>query len=218
MKQSKKVAVFFSNYQKRLEKAISLYREKETTWKYLEASLTLFVIAFFTLFAIRPAVVTISSLVGEIKEKEEISLKMRKKINNLIAAQEEYAKVQEKISVIDNFLPDEPDIAQGISQVLGLSFDNSLSGDINISELSLIGGETESNLSAFNFVFNTKGDYQTLRKFISELTKTQRWLAVERYQIGSEKKKDKEPDTLGLNIEGSFFYWVNKIAKSEKQK
>ncbi len=209
------IAKLFNNYQKGLTKAIEKYQEQEEAWRYTEVALTLFTVAFFVLFAIRPAVVTISSLVGEIKEKETISLKMRGKINAIIAAQEEYALVQEKADLIDSFLPVSFNISQGLTQVIGSANQSQVSlGGISLAGVSLIGEEEvkkekekkeeNENLSELNFSFSSKGDYFNLKQVVKMIVETRRWIDLTQYQI---TKSQKEEEPLSLTINGRLFYW-----------
>jgi len=219
-----RIADLLGKYQKGLNQAIKKYREKEEVWKYTEASLTLFTIAFFVIFAIRPAVTTISGLVGEIKEKELISSKMRKKINAIIEAQEEYALYQQRVSLVDSFLPPNLNVAQGLAQVIGAAGETRLPAEgVSVSEFELnnqvaakaVSGksgtkktvsEKSSQLGEVKFNFGSTGDYSDLREFISRLIKTRRWIEISQYQIGKSQDED-NTSQLKLTINGKLYFW-----------
>ena len=57
------------------------HRNNERFWSYIEFSATLTLVVLFLSLAIRPTVLTIAKLAGEIKSKEEASLKMKGKID-----------------------------------------------------------------------------------------------------------------------------------------
>lgn len=204
------------------EKIISRAREKAEIWRYIEVSLTLFVIAFFVIFAIRPAATTIAGLVGEIKEKEVISLKMRQKINAVVLAQEAYAGVQEKIGPLDSFLPTNFNLAQGLAQFAGPALESGVSAEAaGVSELAIAGElattkeakekpkEKQSNLLSFDFNFRAKGEYKRLLDFFRAALSSRRWFEISQYQIAKPQKKE-ETENLILNLSGKMFYWGGK--------
>jgi len=213
---------FLKKYSGGVKKAIRIYKEKEMVWRYTEVSLTLFTIAFFVIFAIRPAIATISGLIGEIKDKEELTAKMKGKINAIIAAQEEYSLYQEKIAAVDSFLPTDYKVAQGTAQVIGSAQDSQvfLKG-INFSEFPITGksksetkgkAKSESPLTNVGFNFSASGDYLNLKEFTSRVWKTRRWLEISNYQIGKSKKQGEssESEQLTLTIDGKLYCWRDK--------
>jgi len=116
---------------RRLKGFLNQYRENEQIWAYTETALTIFLIAIFVFFAIRPAVITITGLLSEIEAKEELVLKIRKKINSVVQAQDSYAQVQSRHKVLEAFLPDDPHYTHTAAQVQGVSQDSNL----NISKI-----------------------------------------------------------------------------------
>ncbi len=209
---------WFKPYQEKLTQVA----KQETTWKYVEVSLTLFTIAFFVIFAIRPAVSTISGLVGEIKEKEATSLAMKRKINAIIEAQENYARYQREIGLIDSFLPSDFSLAQGLAQVLGSAGEARVVLEtVNLPELTFAGGSNlkartivtskgsnreVSVLKGINFSFSANGDYQRLRQLLNQLVNTRRWIEVSRYRIGLPKEKERGAE-LRLVVDGRVYFW-----------
>lgn len=216
-----KIAELFTRYQKGLRQAIRKYQKKEEAWKYAEASLTLFTIAFFVIFAIRPAVTTIAGLVGEIKEKEKISLQMRKKINSIIAAQEEYALYQERVNLIDDFLPTELEFASGLAQVVGAAGEAKVSQKgVRLAEIE-IGGpkktaksakvvkdgsrDQQSLLEGTEFSFNGSAEFFDFKNFINYLLKTRRWIEITQYQLGKDIKE--EGSQIKISVNGKMYFW-----------
>ncbi|MFH1561318.1 MAG: hypothetical protein ABID04_01930 [Patescibacteria group bacterium] len=210
-------------YQRKLMEAAEGYARKENTWKYLEVAMTLFVVVFFLIFAVRPAVTTISGLVGEIKDKEAVSLKMKKKINSIIAAQEEYSMVQGRILAIDDCLPAQPAVADGIAQLFGLGQTASLTlSGVNVSGFVLdeqgyredIRQDNKESLKGDEFGISFRGDYQNLRDLLTSLSSVRRWLGINSYQISSPDKKKDEGSLLNLSLNGVFYYFSSGFRNS----
>lgn len=97
----------FSN----LNPLFAYLRQKQEDQKFvrsLEIGGTFLLIAFFIFFAIKPTFLTISKLVGDIRHKKNLTLQLRKKIDDIIAAQDLFAQVQEKYYLVDESLPSHP--------------------------------------------------------------------------------------------------------------
>jgi len=203
-----------NDYKEKLGKNLEKTFQKESNWQYTEVILTLFVVAFFVLFAIRPAVVAISGLIGEIEDKKNLTQEMGLKINNIILAQEQYALVQEKHQVIESFLPSDFNLGTGLAQVLGTAKDGQVSiQNLGISDLEVIEQEKKKgNLAGVKFNFSTEGGYQDLKAFIKQLTETRRWTQLDQYQILEAKRERGETvEEAGLNlvVSGQILYWRN---------
>lgn len=224
-----KITELITICQERVSRTVQKYQKKEEVWKYTEISLTLFVIAFFTLFAIRPAAVTISGLVGEIKEKEKISLEMKKKINSVITAQEEYALYQQKVDLIDSFLPVRFNLASGLAQIVGAAGEAKVAQKgIGLAEINLgqpqkttevIGGtkrakkgvnkniktSQHSPLKEIDFNFHGDGRFPDFKNFVNFLLGTRRWIEITRYQLAQKTKEEK--DKIRITLDGKIYFW-----------
>ncbi|MGB9637645.1 MAG: hypothetical protein ACPLY7_02490, partial [Microgenomates group bacterium] len=83
-------------------------------------AITIFTVSFFLVAAIKPTLTTIAQLNREIKDKEEASRQLQKKINALITAQENYAKNSDNLILLDQALPENsefPALAYFLEQV-----------------------------------------------------------------------------------------------------
>ena len=92
-------------------------RENQRFMRYMEISGTFILIAFFAFFALKPTFFTISSLLGEIKSKNNLTQQLRKKIDDVIVAQDLFSQVQEKYYLVDASLPDSPGLYRTNSQI-----------------------------------------------------------------------------------------------------
>lgn len=212
-----------ANYTGEAKKKVDKYAEEEKTWYYIEVILTLFTISFFVIFAIRPAVVTISGLVGEVQRKKELSQRMKQKINEVIIAQEEYSLVQKNWEVLASFLPSEFDLPQGIAQLAGSAQEEDVSlTNLSLDDLDFVKHEVKSkkkeieadnkNLEGLNFSFKTKNDLEALKNFISQIKQSRRWTQVGNYQLSKADRKEKEEETgsIDLLVDGFWLFWLEK--------
>ena len=89
-----------------------IYRKRPDLKMFLEASLSLITILVFLLFALRPTLITIATLVREIKGKEELVAGLDQKIANLDAAEVVYSQEEQRINRVREAVPvsPEPDV------------------------------------------------------------------------------------------------------------
>jgi hypothetical protein len=207
MFKKKQIANQFKKYQDKVNAFLEEYAENKESWKYLEVIITVFSVAFFIVFAIRPAVVTISGLVGEINEKKDLTQKMQRKINSVIIAQEEFALVQGNRYILESYLPSEFAISQGIAQVAGAANEIGLPVEqLSVDHIQNMTNPPKS-FSGQKFNFSTKGDYQDIKEFIRLINLVRRWMEINNYQIGLNKDKEAALTSLTFFLNGQFHYW-----------
>lgn len=158
-------------------------------------SLTFFTICFFGIVAIRPTLVTIAKLTREIKDQKEASQKLQTKINSLVAAQAEYAKVVNLIPLLDEALPENsnfPRLAYFLEETATASA-------VEIQSLSFEKiifkeeGKKTKNKNPYNeivFSAGVAGEYHNLKQFLADLEASRRIIKIESFSIGEARKKD----------------------------
>jgi len=190
-------------------KAYRDYKEKEELWRYAEVVITLVTISFFIIFAIRPTVRAISGLLSEINNKEELSRKMRSKVNNVVEAQTNFAEIQEKIFLLDDSFPENYQLAQGASDLVGLALEDQLAvrgfsfSPVFFPPVDLEKGDTVSGIS---FNMSLRGSYQQAKAFVGRVKQLKRLVKVDRYSL-SIPKKQKESGLLDVFLSGKLFYF-----------
>ncbi|HEX7542661.1 MAG TPA: hypothetical protein VF385_01090, partial [Patescibacteria group bacterium] len=105
---------------------LSKQRENKKFVRSIEISGTFILISFFTFFAIKPTLLTISKLVGDIKAKELLVKQLKSKINDVIISQDLFSQVQEKYALVESSLPTSPRFYQAASQIVGLTEKNQI--------------------------------------------------------------------------------------------
>ncbi len=100
---------------------MATYKRRADLKVYLEIFLSLITISLFSIFALRPTLVTIAELIKDIETKREIIEKMDYKIENLSKAQLLYDKERKRIQLIDTSVPMTPSPEDFARQIEGLS-------------------------------------------------------------------------------------------------
>lgn len=193
-------------------KVYKKYKDKEELWRYGELVITLLAIAFFVIFAIRPTVKAISGLLSEIENKQELSVKMGKKINQVITAQTNYAAVQQQIDYLDQAYPQQPQIADGAAQLVGLGIEKGLVLDsISFSEVDMFVKDSSLSQSqpkrspGVGFSVSFFADYQKTKAFLTDLSKLRRVFAIDSYSISIPD--DIEQGWVNLSVNGLLPYY-----------
>ncbi len=185
-----------NSYGRYLTDIFSVYQQRTDLKMFLEIILSLITVAIFALFAIRPTLLTVTSLVKQIQEKEQTLAQMNTKIQNLNTAQNIITQNSLALGLLKQAIPEElapekyiQDL-QDLAHRDGVTFKTASAKGINIKN-----SETKSTTAQIAFTVN--GDYQNLLTFtkdISELLRANKivTLAIEKPNAGE--------DLSGLNL------------------
>jgi Tfp pilus assembly protein PilO len=191
-------------------------RENRKLAKSIEISVSILVVALFALLAIRPAVTTVSGLIGEIKNKEKAVKDLQKKIADISSAQDEFSMIQERFLVVESALPSGPYFSQAANQIIHILNNQNLA----IENLPLVANDISSkqeetinkNLLNLNSSLNLQGDYGQLIKTLSEIANNRRLTKIDSILIsqGEDNKNKNSPTSPGLlnfSLNLSQYYW-----------
>ncbi|PIU03381.1 hypothetical protein COT44_02975 [Candidatus Shapirobacteria bacterium CG08_land_8_20_14_0_20_39_18] len=188
----------------------SLYQKKEVI-VYTGLTLSIFTVAFFVLFALKPAISTIFSLVSEINTKKELDQKLQTKINDITQAQNNYNTNSQTITLVDEALPTDPSMEgfawylETLFQQEGLTIKN-IDYDpvdfINKPPAKILPTNTE--LKEVNFSFKTAGVYENLKDTLNKLENLRRLVIIDSFSLGQAGTEDLQ--TLNLSVNGRILY------------
>lgn len=183
-------------------------RENEKFMRSIELGATFFLITFFLIFAIKPTAVAISSLLGDISSKQIMVKELKTKINNIILAQDAYAQIQEKYSIINASLPDSPEYYQAANQIAGIfaglnlppqKFSYILNSETNKNTV------LPSNIGTYSISIPVDSDFIRSKSLVASILNNRRAtdlpivsFTTEETDTGSAKK---------LNFTATFYYW-----------
>lgn len=163
----------------------AIYKRRQDVKAFLEIILSTTAIAFFVVLAIRPTLLTIIGLVGEIQAKDAVVSQMDKKINDLAAAQNVFQR-ENRILLIDSAIPGDPSVETFIGQIQGLSASRSVNIlGATVSQVALSGPQVQriadshisplpENSQGISFSLSLSGDYSSLTGFLSDFEKLRR--------------------------------------------
>ena len=197
---------------------LGAFYQKKQYRAYAGLVLSLFTIAFFGLFAIRPTLVTIASLMKEIEDKQMVAQKLEEKINALARARSEYEAISAELFLVEEALPQNTNLSLFVRQIETLAVQSGVSLQaIQFGETPILGElsskpdskktqQKEKELSTITFNLSVTGDYQNLKGFLQGLEEFRRLVVPSTFAF--KKEKSKEGEQLLLNITGEAYYLV----------
>lgn len=181
-----------------------LYKKKKTR-VYTGIILSIFTVAFFGFFAIRPTLVTIGGLLKEIKDKREIVAEMDQKIDDLNQAQTNYNQIRDDLYLVEESLPLDPDLPILIKQLESLARLSSVVIESVRFEKTNLQGEIEiEEGQAVGFSITVMGSYENLKEFLNSIDTLRRIISVESF--GFTSKTEEETLILVLTFNGAANY------------
>lgn len=165
---------------------LELYKKRADLRMFLEIILSLTTVIIFTVFALKPTIVTIVELIKEINNKKETITNLDKKIGDLEQAQVVYSQNLSSLPAIYYSVPDMPSPDVFSTQIEAIADINSIKIlGLSIGEVSLIGFEdrriTPSELKPFpqgaqelTVSISATGSYQDIMSFIKNLENSRR--------------------------------------------
>lgn len=171
-------------------------KENQKFIKSLELGGTLFLISFFVFFAIKPTLLTISALIGDIRSKELLSTELKSKINDVIVAQDLFSQVQEKYSLIESSLPSSPNFSQLALQLNGATREQ----QINLETLSF-----SVDHRFFKTSIGTASSFSSALGLIAQLSDNRRLMEINSISFNVGKNNENKQITFGIPI--NVYYW-----------
>jgi len=194
------------------------YKKRPVTKVYLELFLTLATITLFSLFALKPAILTIVELLNNIETKEETIAKMDTKIANLQQAQSIHTQELSRIALLDTAIPKNPSPDTFSQQIEGAAaIKNSGLMGISIESTKLVGSDEQRKAKkdeevlphgalGISMSLNFTGNYQSLYDLLSTLEFMRRPIKIMTLNFTRPSTDLFGPDILNLSISGQAPY------------
>lgn len=210
----------YLRYKELFLKLLVIYKKRNDLRMFLEILLSLITITFFSLFALKPTLLTVSQLIKDNKEKQETIDKMQQKIINIETAKNTYNRYVNLIPLIEHSVPNTPTPETFLRQIEGIAYINSVNiVSSSVNETPLFGikevknqktqiSNLPSNVSTISFSVSVTGSYSSLYNFLLNLEKTRRPIIIDSVNLNSSKASNDET-ALVMLISGQTIY-INK--------
>lgn len=164
----------------------------------MELFLTVGLVIFLALFAIRPTLLTMSDLLKEIEDKTELEEQLTKKVAALNSAQSLYLSIEDRLPILDAAIPSTPETIHSLKIIEKLATDQGVVlNSISLTEIPETPVEIPDfeKLSRVNLdiALSVSGDYTSIKNFVAGLQNSQRTFVIDSvvFRI-SESRGDKQ--------------------------
>lgn len=204
--------------------SLNRYNKRDDLKAYLEILLSLATISIFTIFALKPTLVTIAKLFKEIETKQEVLEIINKKIRNLSSARSLYDKEIGKISLLDTAIPKSAKPESFVGQIEALSAKHQIeTTKLSLKDAPILGKQTSAtskksdqkepfpkDANSIPFSLGTTApvdQFTPTSNFISDFESLRRPAKIDSLRISA--KRGESGTTISLIIEGRIPYFIS---------
>ncbi len=194
----------FSRYYSHLEPLF----ERPTVKAYTMLVLSLLTMAFFGYFAIRPTLMTISTLQRQIADSHFVDQKLQEKINALTQASTAYQAIKPDLGIVYGALPRENQFApfvKGLEKIATESGTTIESLSFDSVDLSSAQASSSAKEIPVGFSLTLMGDYAKLSDFVKRLSSFERLAVIEKMALSSNNEKE-GVEQLRMTLVGQAYY------------
>jgi len=167
-----------------LFKYLEKQRQVEKNRKIFELSITFGLISFFLFFAVRPTLLTISALIGDVRSKKVLSTTVKAKIDQIIIAQDNFASIQEKYFLVEEAFPSHQNYVGAMNLVDSATSQNNITLDkINF---------TQSKKNYFSTQISTSSSFMSTINLIDNLSHARRLLDISQITFSQDKENQSQ--------------------------
>ena len=176
----------------------------------LELFLTIGLILFLGMFAIRPTLLTMSDLLKEIESKKELQTALTKKVAALQTAQNEYASIEDRLPILNAAIPEQPDIIYTTKILEKIAADNSvIINNLSISKLPEKQDEaipfSQKTKETLQISTNISGDYISIKNFAEALRSSRKSFVIESVTFSLQEDKGNKKLSANFTINTPYF-------------
>ncbi len=175
-----------------------------------ELFLSISVVIFFAVFAIRPTLLTMADLVKEIEDKRKLDTQLAQKVAALGTAQAQYLAVSNRIFVLEEALPNGGDVVNTLKIIERVASDQ----DLVINNMTLLEIPenpdptktiAELERKAMPIQLTVIGPYSAIRSFVEGLRNSRRTFIIERITFSTEDNRGQKSLEATMLISAPYF-------------
>lgn len=186
--------------------------------------LSLFVMAIFIVFALRPTIVTIVTLKKTIAESEKIRQQLSVKMTNLQKASVQFELLKPILPMLNTTIPNNgaeylplTTAIEILARQTGTQLESeSLGPTLLFSRIiSPFIPSKDQSVVELPFTARVIGSYPNISTFLAKLLSMERIIIIESVTITREIGSKEENTNVALNISGSAYYLADKVQLEE---
>ncbi len=211
----------YLRYKAYLNNVLGHYQRRAGVRVYLEIFLSLATVSLFSVFALRPTLLTIAELIKDIEAKKNVVAVLDEKISNLTRAQLLYDQERKRIQLLASAIPNKPEPEILIRQVEGVSSKNATNvNSLTLGPTVILGtskpaqpNDKPTETDNVSFSLTTSAEYPLLLDLISDIESLRRPVIIDSLNINTSEGKEGKTLTLSVQAKVPFANKLNKIKK-----
>lgn len=192
---------------KQLTTMLLKFYDKPVAKVSLELFFTIAAVIIFALFAIRPTLQTMGTLVKELEDKRALNQRLAQKVAALSTAQLQYQGIFERLPVLDQAIPPTPRFEEALLIIEKLASENQLT-IVSLQAKEVPKEPTtdqpfaQKSRTSRPVVLVVTGDYPTIRQLIEGIQANRRVLIVDAvvFTITEQQGKKTLQATITINV------------------
>lgn len=174
---------------------------------------TIFFTSALTIFALRPTLMTISSLVREIRDEKETIQALDNKVISLKQAQQALERITNRLYLLENAIPQSPSLEEFVKQIEITAAKNKII-TLEFTQKDLVlknsspSAARKTNFSSIPVTITVGGSESSIRSFISDLESLERIVVVKSANLAvvALENREKQPYLLTSTINLEIYY------------
>lgn len=203
----------YQRYRKYVQDLIIAGIKKPAALTSLALVATIFFTSFLAIFALRPTLVTISSLTREIRDEKETIQALDNKVASLKQAQQALQRIANRLYLLENAIPQSPSLEKFVRQIEITATKNQVIS-LEFSQKDLIlktsspSAARKTNLSSIPIAITIGGSESSIRSFISDLESLERIAVIKsiNFAVVALENREKQPYPLTAAINLEIYY------------
>src|SRR3989344_2568272 len=176
------MAINYKNSLSRYRRYLAVSRQQPWMRASLYVVLSLLLVIVLLVSALRPTLITIAGLLGQIEQNRKIEKTLDEKIAEVRLAEEELQRVEPRLGVLDEAVPSEAMWGKFVGAGNQIETDSGIIlGSMAINPA--VAGESGGGLARWGFTISGKGGYANAKNFISQLERMRRIVVVKTIDI-----------------------------------
>ncbi|MBM3283241.1 hypothetical protein FJY90_03215 [Candidatus Gottesmanbacteria bacterium] len=184
---------------------ITQFLDNKKNVVYFTITLSFLTLSFFGLFAIRPTLITATSLIKSVSDLRKLNLDYEEKIGSLIRAQSEYEKIRNSLPMVESAIPNTatfPQLAKALEKFAQL--ENLKIIQLQIDNVPVTNLAVNNQLQQYNFNIVISGDYPSLSSYIQHLLNWKRIVNISSLNFNLDISTSS--GNLQLSMKGTTYY------------
>lgn len=190
--------------------------KKQKTRASTAAVFSFLAISLFLWYAVKPTAQTIIYLRREISDKTALNKQMEEKITSLIEAQSTYEAIQDRLYLLEDALPKNPDAVLLAKQLRNIAAVSQASiSALSMPSVPLLANESTPGarlapiakpLQDFSFTLIISGPYESIKSFLSSILTLTRITSFETISVRQITGNNIASNTLQVSIRLKSYY------------